>query len=372
VFGQSCGGYRLFLGILGRIPEEVKEQAQMQAQMWSSPNMLERAALAPNAKLSELQTQVRDAIALSTPKSQAGLKTVVTSQLLSAEIPAREDLLAPVFKTQSLSMVYSKRGTGKTFFCLAIACAVASGSDFLGWTSPRPRGVLYVDAELPVATLQERVLELSQERIHAISESLNLDLLSFITPDLQSIPMPDLGTRQGQILIEDQINGHELLVLDNLSALVRSGKENEGEGWLPVQEWALSLWQKGISVLFVHHAGKSGAQRGTSRREDVLDLVIALRQPSNYSSEEGLRCEVCFEKCRTLLGDSAKSFEVQLAKNVQGNLEWKPRSIEDVLANRVSELTALGLSVRDIADELGIPKSNVQRIKEKQKLRSVR
>ena len=195
---------------------------------------LSKSALAPNAKLSELRTQVRDAIALSTPKSQAGLKTVVTSQLLSAEIPAREDLLAPIFKTQSLSMVYSKRGTGKTFFCLAIAHAIASGGGFLGWTSPRPRGVLYVDAELPVATLQERVLELSPERIDTISQSLNLDLLGFITPDLQSIPMPDLGTRQGQILIEDQINGHELLVLDNLSALVRSGKENEGEGWLPV------------------------------------------------------------------------------------------------------------------------------------------
>ena len=66
------------------------------------------------------------------------------------------------------------------------------------------------------------------------------------------------------------------MILDNLSALCVSGKENEGESWLPVQRWALRLRQRGISVLFVHHAGKGGAQRGTSRREDLLDVVINL------------------------------------------------------------------------------------------------
>ena len=39
----------------------------------------------------------------------------------------------------------------------------------------------------------------------------------------------------------------------------------------------------------MHHAGKGGAQRGTSRREDVLDTVIALRQPQDYQSGEGAR-----------------------------------------------------------------------------------
>jgi hypothetical protein len=79
------------------------------------------------------------------------------------------------------------------------------------------------------------------------------------------------------------LNDFDLIVLDNLSTLVRSGRENESESWLPVQEWALQLRKRGKSILFVHHAGKTGQQRGTSKKEDVLDTVISLKRPKDYS-----------------------------------------------------------------------------------------
>ena len=66
---------------------------------------------------------------------------------------------------------------------------------------------------------------------------------------------------------------------------MRTGRENEAEGWLPVQDWALGHRRAGRSVLFIHHAGKGGLQRGTSRREDVLDTVIGLRRPTDYSAD---------------------------------------------------------------------------------------
>jgi hypothetical protein len=51
-----------------------------------------------------------------------------------------------------------------------------------------------------------------------------------------------------------------------ISTLCRSGKEDESDSWLPIQNWLLSLRSLGKSVLKIHHAGKSGQQRGTSRR----------------------------------------------------------------------------------------------------------
>ena len=68
----------------------------------------------------------------------------------------------------------------------------------------------------------------------------------------------------------------------------------------------------GKSVLLIHHAGKGGQQRGTSRREDVLDTVIALRKPENYSPDSGTCFEVHFEKNRGLYGDNIKPFEAHL------------------------------------------------------------
>ena len=145
----------------------------------------------------------------------------------------------------------------------------------------------------------------------------------------------------------------DLLVLDNLSSLARTGKENEGEGWLPVQEWALRLRRKGISVLFVHHAGKNGTQRGTSRREDLLDSILTLKHPSDYSPAEGLRCEIHFEKTRGFMGEDAKPIQVRMELK-EGRAIWSIEDVPKTKEERIIDLLKLGMSVRDIAEEVGL------------------
>jgi len=51
------------------------------------------------------------------------------------------------------------------------------------------------------------------------------------------------------------LDGVELLILDNLSSLTVGLRENDSDGWSPIQEWLLRLRRRGISVLIVHHAG---------------------------------------------------------------------------------------------------------------------
>lgn len=292
----------------------------------------------------------------------AHLVVLSVEELLAREIKPREMLLNPVLPEQGLAMLYAYRGVGKTYIALGIAAAVASGGNFLSWRAPRPRHVLYVDGELPAKTLQERsaMILAGLENVEAAHGSLQ-----FITPDVQQRPMPDLATSEGQRLIEPHLEGVALLVLDNLSALCRYGKENEGEGWLPVQDWALGLRRRGISVLFIHHAGKNFSQRGTSRREDLLDTVFTLKHPANYNPSEGLRCEVHFEKTRGMLGDSAKPFEVRMEAGMDGRAVWTMRGLEDVKRQEAASMHDAGMSLREIAEELKISKSTVQRLLKK-------
>ena len=112
--------------------------------------------------------------------------------------------------------------------------------------------------------------------------------------------------------LDPLLDGVELLVLDNLSSLTSVIRDNDAESWNPIQEWLLRLRRRGVSVLIVHHAGKGGEQRGTSRREDVLDTSISLRRPSDYIPTEGAKFEVHFEKARGIHGDKAKPFEAKL------------------------------------------------------------
>ena len=84
-------------------------------------------------------------------------------------------------------------------------------------------------------------------------------------------------------------------------------------------------------MLYVHHAGKGGDQRGTSRREDVLDTVIQLKRPEDYFASEGARFIATFTKARGLFGADAAPIDARL--NPNGRWTWRPAS--DALAERV-------------------------------------
>lgn len=122
--------------------------------------------------------------------------------------------------------------------------------------------------------------------------------------------------------------------------------------------------RRGKSVLLVHHAGKGGQQRGASAREHILDTVIALKKPSDYKPEQGARFEVHIEQGRGMSGSEAKFFTAHLELS-DGGAKWCSSVVEDQRLAKVGTMLKQGCSVREIADETGIPKSTVQRLKSK-------
>lgn len=286
------------------------------------------------------------------------LRVVGISEFLQMELPAREIMLDPWLPTQGLTMVYGPRGIGKTHFGMGVGIAVASGGEYLKWKASRPYGVLYLDGEMPASVDQERFSNI------ILSVDKEPALLNIVTPDLQEWGMPDLSTLQGQSALEPYLEGISLVIVDNISTLCRAGRENEAESWLPVQEWALRLRSKFISILFVHHTGKGGLQRGTSRREDVLDTVIALKKPGDYMPDEGARFEVHFDKARNLHGDILKPFEAKLM-TVNGVQQWALKTLEDSLTERVAKLLNEGVPQGEIPEMLGVAKGTVSKHKRK-------
>jgi putative DNA primase/helicase len=294
------------------------------------------------------------------PASDPDGRIVVVSlmEFVTREIPPRERILAPWLLTQSLNMIYAWRGIGKTHVALGIAYATASGGKFLKWEAIKPRRVLYIDGEMPAASMQDRLKGL----VASNDVDFDPDYFKLITPDLQTGAMPDLATAGGQDAIDAIMGDTELIVIDNLSCLARSGgRENDAESWLPIQPWALRQRQQGRSVLFLHHSGKGGAQRGTSKREDILDTVLTLKRPAEYNPADGAVFEVHFEKTRDMHGDNAEPFEARLQTDTQGQCAWKYSSVEDSTYDRVVTLANQGLSQKEIAEELTINKSNVSR-----------
>lgn len=293
--------------------------------------------------------------------SSPALVSLDMGEFLSMSIPERGHLLSPILPVQGIGILYAPRGIGKTFAALSIAVAVASGGAVFNWRAPMPKRTLYVDGEMPATSMQNRLSAL----VNGMSVPPHtLKNMALITPDLQPCPMPDVSTANGQAMLEPFLKGVDIVVLDNIATLCRTGKENESQSWQTMQAWLLELRRRGMTVLLIHHAGKSGDQRGTSAREDIMDTVISLRRPREYSMAEGARFEVHLTKARGILGDDAKPFEANLL--TEGNaLHWQVRELEDVELDELKRLLQEGYSIRDCAEEMGKSKGAIQRLKKK-------
>jgi len=283
--------------------------------------------------------------------------SIDTDDFIRMDLPERKELLSPWLPEQGLAMVHAERGIGKTYFALSCAYAVATGGKFLKFQAPSPRRVLYIDGEMPATAMQERLMQLK------LSQPADEVLLRIITPDLQPKDQGSINLSDPvfQSALRLEVESADLIVIDNISTLVRGGKENESESWLPAQEWALRQRAEGRSVLWVHHSGKGGQQRGTSRREDVLDTSIGLKRPPDYSPEQGAVFEIHFQKSRGFTGDDAQPLEASMTIDERGRQEWCYRSLEASTFDRCCDLANEGMKNHEIAMELSLNKSTVSR-----------
>lgn len=290
------------------------------------------------------------------PEPLRPLTAITATELLATDLPPRATILEPWLPEKGLAMIYGPRGIGKTLMTLGIAYAAASGGVFLRWKASRPYRVLVIDGEMPAVTLQERLAMIARG---AEREPPGDEYIRLLALDLQQRGL-DVSDPADHAALDQIIGDAELVILDNISTLAKGGKENEAESWSTVQEWALRMRREGRSVVFIHHAGKGGAQRGTSRREDVLDTVIALRRPDDYDPDQGARFQIHYEKSRGFYGEAAAPFEAALGAD-----GWSTRDLADADMERVIALTEDGLTVREIAAETGMSASRVNRMQAK-------
>jgi hypothetical protein len=268
------------------------------------------------------------------------------------ELPRREMMLEPLLTNRTQALIYGPRGLGKTFVAMGIARAVASGGSFLGWKARRPHRVLYIDGEMAVDEMKQRLLLFGPPP----------PLLDLMVSGLHRGTALDLANREGILDLVHHWGNPELVVLDNLSSLAGLRRGNP-DRWHELQRFLITERKLGRAMLLVHHANKKGGQRGTSQREDALDLVMALRRPHDYRPREGARFEIHFEKARSLYGAETDPIEARLTSDGRGTARWHWKPARSAEIDSVATLLKSGLTGTQIARELSIPRARAYRLR---------
>lgn len=250
-----------------------------------------RAEFRPEKPRSVLNSPNGEVPVDETPWIEIVTRGAVTAVELSGlHIVPRKALLGDWCCEGDLGFFFGPRGAGKTWFTLGFVQAVTTAGKFGDWSAPEAIKTLYVDGEMPPDSMQKRC-----EGLKAVNDNLfilNHSILFDRTSKTVNITNPSIQAA----LMEFCLNsGIKVLLLDNLSTLGVGMKENDADSWELVNSWLLTLRRKGVAVVIIHHSGRSGHMRGTSRREDNVFWIIQI-DDMRKEEEAGARFMTRFTK----------------------------------------------------------------------------
>lgn len=181
-----------------------------------------------------------------------------------------EWLVEPLLPRGRSIATYSVAKVGKSLLALDVAARLATGSPVLDQPAGPPLSVVYLDLEMTLDDLRERLEDLG----YGPDDDL-ANLHYYLLPSL-----PPLDTQAGGDAVLRIVQRHqgELLVIDTTSRVL-VGKENDADTLRAYHRWTgARVKALGVTTWRLDHAGKDldRGQRGTSGKNDDVDLVWEL------------------------------------------------------------------------------------------------
>ena len=285
--------------------------------------------------------------------------------LISLAIPPRKIIISPSLHLQQILLIHGWRGVGKTMFTILSFDAITRGEAIGPWPLLTPAACLYIDGEMALIDIQDRLKILSAGKT---PRKAPLMIYSDAQANSLGLPRANLINSQWRKDVKSLMldNGIQLVALDNIASLAPGLDENSKKDWDPINQWLIDLRFSDIAVTLLHHENKVGGQRGTSAREDNIDTSISLTRPHDYRIEDGCRFIVKFKKSRLSTKDISllQDYEFKLINN-NGRNEWAWSPVR--IKNKIEIIRKIdeGIKQEDIAEILGLSKGFVSQVKTK-------
>jgi len=274
------------------------------------------------------------------------------------DFPIPKEYLSPWVVEENVILIVGERGVGKSWFAYGLSQAITSGEKFGPWEVKNKTNVVYVDGEMGRYDNQKRMklLKLNEEKHFTLICNHQTGIDGGVVANLVNEEYREWFKNK---LIETDT---KIVVFDNVSCLASGLNENVKDEWDPINQWMIQLKHSGITSILIHHMGKdlNSGGRGTSAREDNIDVNLVLTKPKNYRPEDKARMEIKFTKTRMDIKDPSTITNIEV-KLIDGKWEFKKSGQNQ----KILELLHEGITQESIAKLTGLTQGRISTIKKK-------
>ena len=227
--------------------------------------------------LSDAQQEEATAIA-----SMAERMRVIMANELPNDYEAPDEIVQGLLTANSMSVIYGDSNSGKTFFTIDIACAIALGNEWMGRKTEKGL-VVFLATESPNSV---------RTRLQAYQKHYGVTIEHFAIVQAPVNFFNNAADCLGTIkLIQELEEKHgvkcRMVIGDTLARISAGANENSGEDMGPVMARFDKVREAtGAHVNVIHHNGKDQAKgaRGWSGIRAHIDTEIELAE------KDGTRC----------------------------------------------------------------------------------
>ena len=225
-----------------------------------------------------------------------------------SQIESPDWLIENCFEKQKLITVFGEPKSGKSFIAIAMACAIAKGSDFYGHKA----------TQAPVVYLAGEGVSGIRKRLGAYDQSIHGGTLAGVPLFLSNRgsrinEQEELEKLEAEInILQKDVGNVGLIILDTFQRCF-SGDENSAQEVNKFIKAADQLIQTfNCTVLMVHHTGRGNKNR--ARGSSVLDAsidgeFIVERKGTKADNEDSMLVTMKQTKNKDGMGMAEKKFE---------------------------------------------------------------
>ena len=305
-------------------------------------------------------------------------------QMMKLDIEKPRLLMSPWLREGQVTFIYGQYGTGKSLLAINIAELLAlniedaANWDIGEWQVRNPTGCLYIDGEMGVVELRERL-----DQFKYLGKQ-QYPVLGFPLPEYQLATEDDffLSERKNQLQIISWLKDHpdyKLLILDSVTTLFGLTDENNNAEWSnKINPLLRDLKALGVATIILHHSGKDERRglRGASAMGAMAHNIFALINHKDKDIDEGEAYFTLIKNKQRAAGFQFKSFDIHYTQDSgQRETYWDTeramkRTDEDLDDKQIMIIRKLlrgQSSQKEIAEYIGCTSGYITQVKNKAK-----